>query len=133
MRENSNEDFENRCSFELFKSNVCHRLKSLGDIDFLIETLKSDDIRTYYRKKWYPECLYLLAMVDYISRENEIELCADYDDLRKRKLSEIIYPASVIALCISSKSDVPKQQSYKEAIPEFIRFNIVESDIRNVN
>lgn len=61
---------EKRCSFELFKSNVCHRLKEQGDIDFLIETLKEDMIRQYYDKKWYPESFYLLAMVDYISREN---------------------------------------------------------------
>lgn len=123
---------ENRCSFELYKSNVCHKLKDLGDIDFLIETLKSDDIRIYYKKKWYPECLYLLAMVDYISRENGIELCEEYDDLRSRKLSEIIYPASVLALCMASKSDMPKKQAYMEAIPEFKRFNIVESEVRNV-
>lgn len=58
---------EKRCSFELFKSNVCHRLKEQGDIDFLIETLKEDMIRQYYDKKWYPESFYLLAMVDYIS------------------------------------------------------------------
>ena len=34
---------EKRCNFELFKSNVCHRLKESGDIDFLIETLGSGD------------------------------------------------------------------------------------------
>ena len=49
---------EKRCSFELFKSNVCHRLKEQGDIDFLIETLKEDMIRQYYDKKWYPESFY---------------------------------------------------------------------------
>ena len=124
---------ENRCSFELYKSNVCHRLKNLGDIDFLIETLTKDDIRNYYKKKWYPECLYLLAMVDYISRENGIELCEEYNDLRNRKLSKIIYPASVIALCRAMRSDAPKQQAYMESIPEFRRFNIVESEVRNVN
>lgn len=62
---------EKRCSFELFKSNVCHRLKEQGDIDFLIETLKEDMIRQYYDKKWYPESFYLLAMVDYISRRKQ--------------------------------------------------------------
>ena len=36
---------EKRCSFELFKSNVCHRLKRLGDIGFLAETLESDEIQ----------------------------------------------------------------------------------------
>ena len=29
---------EKRCSFELFKSNVCHWLKEEGDIDFLNTT-----------------------------------------------------------------------------------------------
>ena len=55
---------EKRCNFELFKSNVCHRLKESGDIDFLIETLEKDMIREYYNRKWYLECFYLLAMVD---------------------------------------------------------------------
>ena len=125
--------FEKRCSFELFKSNVCHQLKELGDIDFLIETLKTDAVRAYYQKKWYPESLYLLAMVDYISRLNNVCLCEDYNDLRRQKLSDIIYPASVLALCAAWKSDAPKRQARKEAIPEFMRFNIVESEIRNVN
>ncbi|MBQ6381053.1 MAG: helix-turn-helix domain-containing protein, partial [Clostridia bacterium] len=59
---------------DLFKSNVCHRLKELGDINFLIDTIESEDIITYYQRSWYPECLYLLAMVDYISRENDVPL-----------------------------------------------------------
>ena len=40
--------FEKRCSFELFKSNVCHKLKNLGDIDFLIDALERNEIRGYY-------------------------------------------------------------------------------------
>lgn len=125
--------FEKRCSFELFKSNVCHKLKSLGDIDFLIETLERDDIRAYHRKKWYPESLYLLAMVDYISRKNQVALCEDYNDLRSQRLAEIIYPASILALSAATRSDMPKKQACQNAIPEFMRFNIVESEVRNVN
>ena len=123
---------EKRCSFELFKSSVCHRLKRLGDIGFLMETLEKNEIQYYYRRRWCPESFYLLAMVDYISRENDVELCSDYDALRKQKLSEPIYPASVLAMCVVSKSDEPKENALRDAIPEFIRFNIVESDIRNI-
>lgn len=123
---------EKRCSFELFKSNVCHRLKRLGDIDFLTETLEQNEIQVYYQKKWFPECFYLLAMVDYISRINHIDLCSDYNDLRKQKLAHVIYPAGVLALCAASKSEEPKEQAQRNAIPEFIRFNIVESEVRNV-
>lgn len=124
--------FVKRSSFELFKSNVCHRLKELGDIDFIIETLESNDIREYYDRKWYPESFYLLAMLDYISRINNVPLCDQYDDLRRQSLSETIYPSSVIAISTASDSDYAKKQSLKEAIPEFMRFNIIESEVRNV-
>ena len=55
---------ERRGSFELYKSHVCHLVKEKGDVDFLIETLESDEIHLLYKKRWYPEALYLLAMVD---------------------------------------------------------------------
>ena len=121
-----------RCSFELFKSNVCHRLKALGDIDFLIEVLESNAIRDYFNKGWYPESLYFLAMVDYLCRNNSIATCKDYDDIRRTKLADKLYPAGIIALTASQGSDAPKQQALQEAIPEFLRFNIVESGIRDV-
>lgn len=48
---------EKRCSFELFKSNVCHWLKEEGDIDFLVigrwkveeflEDKRKQDFRNY--------------------------------------------------------------------------------------
>ena len=123
---------EYRQNFESFKSNICHMVKDMGDIDFIIDTLESDKIRKLYQKRWYPESLYLLAMVDYLSRENDLPACAEYSDIRKAKLKEPIYPSGVIAMCAVNKSERPKQDSLKGAIPEFIRFNIVESEIRNV-
>lgn len=54
-----------------FKSSVWHRVKVLGDINFIIEILESRDIRTYYKRRWVPEALFLLAMLDYISREKD--------------------------------------------------------------
>ncbi len=35
-----------RPSFELYKSSVCHLVKDKGDIDFIIDILSSDEIRT---------------------------------------------------------------------------------------
>ena len=124
--------FEKRCSFELFKSNVCHQLKELGDIDFIIHTLESDDIRTYYNRRWYPECFYLLAMLDYISRVNNIPLCREYQDLRQRSLSEVLYPASVVAAATVAGDEQLKDDALRSAIPEFKRFNIIENEVRNV-
>ena len=121
-----------RSSFENFKSTICHRVKEMGDIDFIIDTLESGEIRTFYDRKWYPESLYLLAMIDYLSRENEVPICSDYDDLRTCKLEKPIYPTGLKAVSAATKSDKVLKDAVKTAIPEFKRFNIIEEDIRNV-
>ena len=123
---------EERLDFELFKSNTCHRLKELGDIEFIIELLETNTIEKYHRKKWYPECLYLLAMLDYLSRENDVELCSGYDNLRSMKLKYTLYPSSVLVAAKVANNDEIKERAKAQAIAEFIRFNIVESEIRNV-
>jgi len=123
---------EHRQSFEIFKSNVCHRLKVLGDIDFLIETIGSDGIERYFDKKWYPEAFYMLAMVDYISRVNDVPMCNKYDKYRHEKLKEIIYPAGILCLSYAAGDNRYKEEALKNAIPEFLNFNIVESEIRDV-
>lgn len=124
--------FDKRNDFELFKSNTCHRLNELGDIKFVIELLEEDSIRKYYEKKWYRESLYLLAMLDYISRENNIPICTQYDDMRSLKLKTILFPAGVLVADKVANTDEFKKHSIKEAIPEFMRFNIVECEVRNV-
>ena len=121
-----------RTSFEVFKSNVCHFVKDKGDLDFIIDTLANDEIRSLYKRKWYAECFYLLAMVDYLSRENDVPLCTRYNDIRNQKMKDVIYPASVILMDETMKTDKHKQESLTHAIPEFLRFNIVESEVRNV-
>lgn len=74
LENNSADKVDYRCSFETFKSNTCHLLKDIGDIDFIIETLETDEIRKLYERKWYREALYLLAMIDYLSRINSLPI-----------------------------------------------------------
>ena len=126
------DSMEYRPAFEIFKSNVCHMVKDMGDLDFLINTLETGKIREFYEREWYVECLYLLAMVDYLSRENKFPLCSGYDDIRRVKLQKTVFPAGILAICAAYKSDEPKSESLREAIPEFLRHNIVEAEVRNV-
>lgn len=121
-----------RPSFELFKSTACHKLKEMGDIPFISMLLESNQIRTYYEKQWYPESLYLLAMLDYLSKLHSIPLCSNYNGIRKAKLTQPLYPSEVLLMCELLHSDSPKEEALSKAIPEFLRFNIVEYDIRNV-
>ena len=123
---------EERSSFETFKSNTCHHVKDMGDVDFMLSLLESDEIRKLYDRHWYPEALYLLAMLDYLSRENDIPLCTKYDDLRVHKLSKPIFPIGVMMTSEVLRSDEPMRKAEQNAIPEFRRFNIIESEVRNV-
>ena len=124
--------FVKRSSFENFKSAICHRVKEMGDINFIIDTLENRDIRMYFDRKWYPESMYLLAMLDYISRENGIPICDEYDDIRRCRLENAIYPPSLLAMALASKKEDGLRQAEITAIPEFKRFNIIESEVRNV-
>ena len=121
-----------RPAFETFKSNVCHAVKDMGDLDFLINTLETGIIREYFEREWYAESLYLLAMADYLSRENDFPLCSEYNDIRHARLHRTVFPAGILAMCAAYKSDDPKSVSLREAIPEFLRHNIVEAEVRNV-
>ena len=121
-----------RSSFETFKSNTCHYVQDLGDIEFMIQVIEKDEVRNLYNRRWYPEALYLLAMLDYLSRENNVPICTKYDDIRARKLKEPIYPVGVVLTSEVMKSDEPKRKAEKDAIPEFKRFNIIECEVRKV-
>lgn len=123
---------EYRSSFETFKSNTCHHVKDMGDIDFIIDILESDTIRDLYEKMWYPEALYLLGMVDYLSKVNDLPICTNYNDIRKHKLEKIVYPSSVLIQAAVMHNEDVKAEARRKAIPEFMRFNIVESEVRNL-
>lgn len=123
---------EKRVAFETFKSNICHIVKMKGDIEFIIDTLEEDDVCRYWERKWYPEAYYVLAMVDYLSRLNNLPLCQKYNDIRNTSLKEPIFPRDIsLAARIDDTLDI-RAQAIKESIPEFIRFNIVEKGIRDV-
>ena len=39
LEKNEEQSVDYRCSFETFKSNTCHHVKDIGDINFIIEIL----------------------------------------------------------------------------------------------
>ncbi|MBO4788578.1 MAG: helix-turn-helix transcriptional regulator [Lachnospiraceae bacterium] len=121
-----------RQSFDLFRSEVCHRVKGLGDLDFLIEMLNGNAAEDYYARGWYPEALYLVAMVDYLSRVNDIPLCDKYNSLRGSKLQKPLFPSSLRIEAKVLKDDSLLDKAIDNAIPEFARFNIIEGEVRDV-
>jgi len=117
--------------FENFKSNVCHSLKEMGDIDFLINVLESNEIQDYFNKEQLLESFYLLGMVDYLCRINNVPFSSEYNYIRKYKLEKPVFPLGVITKCVVFGNDEPKKKILQMAIPEFLRFNIVENEVRD--
>lgn len=117
---------------DIFRGNVQHRLKQMGDLKYIEHILVSNEIQYLFDNNRHAESLYLLALLDYLSRINGIPICGKYNKLRKCKLKNVLYPSSIITLSIVQKSDDVKKSAIKESIPEFIRFNIVEKEVRNV-
>ena len=124
-------DSEKRILFDVFKSRAWHQVKELGDLGYIEELLKSDEIRMYYDKEWYRECFYLLAMLDYLSRLNDVPFCTDYDDIRQYKMEELVYPSDVLLKCAVYRSEAPMAEALRDAIPEFLEYNIVECSPRD--
>ena len=132
LENNSADNVDYRYSFETFKSNTCHHVKDMGDIDFIIETLETDEVRKLYERRWCREAMYLLAMIDYLSRMNDVPLCTNYNDIRSQKLEKLYFSAGVEVAYAATGDERIKEKALANAIPEFIRFNIVDSEVRNV-
>ena len=83
----------------------------MGDIDFIAETLHMT-ISVNYTIVKSIESLYLLAMLDYVSRVNNIPLCTKYKALRNVKLEETLYPAGILAMAVISGQSKIKEDAY---------------------
>ena len=111
----------------VIKSQICHDLKEMGDINFMLDILKKDRIREAWNEQHYFEAFYILGMLDYLSREHSVPVCTRYNDIRQNKLAEPVYPVGL--------SLMQKAANYPEKltpIQEFRRFNIYEYSIRDV-
>lgn len=111
----------------VFKSQICHDLKRMGDIPFMLDILQKDSIRDAWNKKEYFEAFYMLGLLDFLSNEHTVPLCTRYNDIRQNKLSEPVYP---IGLLLMKK--LTDYQEDENPISEFKRFNIYEYNVRDV-
>lgn len=119
-------------NLDLFRSEICHWVQKNGDLKFVYNIYYFDIIDKYWYADRVFEAIYLLAMVDYLSRLNSMGLYFKYDKLREIKLKERYYPYSIELLDKFSPDVNWLEKAWNEAIPEFKRVNIVEAKIEEV-
>lgn len=123
--------------FELFKSEACHCVRRYGDKKFIEELLNDDQITYCFNKKMYAETFYLLAMLDYLKKVNNIAITDKYDYLRKQQLNVLLFPRDIVLMDKLMPNKNIKQKYINECKSnpcsrEFLKYNIIEGDIRDV-
>jgi len=124
-------DVNFRTDFETFKSNVKHMVKD-NPINFIEDVHMNQLINQYVNLSYFPEALYLLAMIDYLSRIYRKPIINAYNNLREYKLNDRLYPASIVVMSQINPDSNILNKSYESSIEEFKRFNIIESEIDNI-
>ena len=133
MKSIENVIFSNpRSSFEIFKSNICHLVKDMETKNFISFVEENDTILKLVRMNRIAEALYILAMLDYLSRINSLPISDKYDSLRSIKFDSPLFPSSIKFLSTLDSSDFLLKKATEESIPEFSRHNIIEYEIDNV-
>lgn len=123
---------EYRMSFEIFKSEFCHKLKEMGDIEFVIYLLKNNLIENYWKKEWYAESFYLIALLDILCKKYNKELVNKYNYIRTEKLAEPLYPRDIIMYDYLFPEKNIKESILENCNKEFLKYNIIEGDIYDV-
>ena len=115
-------------TFELFRGEQRHLVKRMGEIAYVIDLLENKRIDYYWKLDMKTEAFYLLAMLDYLSRRNALPICEEYNEIRKYKLERPVYPADTELSEKLVGKNIHKK-ALKNAIPEFMEFNIVECEV----
>ncbi len=117
-------------SFDLFKSNVYHDWKSLGDKEFLKKHLSRDTVTSYVTSNKPKEALYLLSLVDHLCIRLHVPVPKEYEELRQMKLSKLQVGQGIYLLLKTRIKTI--SSLIEEAIPEFLAHNILEGELEDV-
>lgn len=115
-------------NFALFRGEQCHQVKRMGELDYVIDLLESHKIEYYWNLDMRAESFYLVAMLDYLSKRNDLPICNNYNEIRKYKLEKPIYPPDT-ELSEKLLNNNAREDALKHAIPEFLEYNIVECEV----
>ena len=127
----------NNLSYDIFRSEICHMYHFDGDYKFIREVMTSQLVTVLWNKKEYAKALYTLAMIDYISWKNGVDLYEGYKELRACKLEKILYPEGIVLLDKIQNSSENRERAMQICRNDpcgvfFFRHNIIEKDIEDV-
>ena len=126
---------EEGMEFDTFKSEACHLLKE-GSVGFIETVLAYDMVGNLMKKNWHAKALYILALFDYMTDQLGGTYYEGYEEYRRLKLKEPLFPQGIAILNKISQEDEKERcilECQKDPVGKyFMKYNIVEKDIQNV-
>lgn len=116
-----------------YVSELEHRLKESADNDsfirYLIQEISLDQL---YEQKQYEKLYYTIALVKYLKCMDEEKKNQYIKKYSEGKLKNITYSNGVEIYCNIMQSDDLKKEQLKNAIPEFLKYNLVVTSVGDV-
>jgi len=117
-------------SFPLFTSHLSHELKRKGDIEFINTVLLEENLDTIFSSGQYRRTLYLVAMIEYLCRINNVPVKKEIQKYQEYKLKDLTFFDDVETYFhVTEKTDL-KEQVMRDSLPEFLKYNIAERNVR---
>ena len=116
-----------------YTSEICHMLKRMGDFSFVQNILDFVDIDLLLQSNRKKHALYTVAIIDYISKENNIPIKAELSKYRNLKMETLSFTKGIETYTKIVKKNDMKEKALTAAIDEFLIYNIVESSVRDVS
>ena len=110
-------EYGENLAFDIFRSEMCHMLKSKTDAGFIEYVLRNDLVTHYWNLKLYSKAFYVLAMLDYLAYIHNKDEFAPYNCYRKYKLQEPLFPKDVLLLEQLGEPDI-KEDVVRECMQD---------------
>ena len=102
---------------------------AIGVDAFVREVRTNNLVEQYIQNDMIPNAAYILALLEYLKRKENIEIESSYDKYSDIKADYMLYPPDVYILCKLKHSQKPMDEVKNKAIAEFLNRNIVEVNI----
>jgi hypothetical protein len=107
-------------------------VRNLGDLEFIKKILCSTYVKMLMDQEWYPEGMYVVAMTDYLCKKHGIPVYTGFAQYRTMRLEKPLYPEGIYFQYLASGNESVLEESRERSIPEFRKYNIIESEVENV-
>ena len=110
-------------------SRICHEVKTKGKESFIEWIESSDIVDECYKAKDVYAALYYISMYEYLCNELNHKATKRFKTYYSMKLTERVFQPDVYLLDRLHNNTAASEDALRKAIPEFLKHNIVETEV----